>query len=120
MIINNIGASSSCSIGNLGDYLNEGVQNVTVTSSSFTNTHNGGRIKSWARPSNGYARNIAFRNIIVNNVQNPIIIDRNYCPYNKGCPHQVTNHVNGNYLSIQVIFLTWHQIRTITCYFVFR
>ncbi|KAK9200483.1 hypothetical protein WN944_015681 [Citrus x changshan-huyou] len=76
-------------VNRLGDHLNEeGVQNVTVTSSSFTNTQNGVRIKLWARQRNGYARNIAFRNIIMNDIQNPIIIDRNYCSYNRGCPHQ--------------------------------
>ena len=40
----------------------------------------------------------------MNDIQNPIIIDRNYCPDNQGCPYQVTNNDNGNYLSIQVIF----------------
>lgn len=82
--------SNSHSIGSLGDNLYEdGVQNVTITSSVFTRTQNGVRIKSWARPSNGYARNIVFRNIIMRGVFNPIIIDQKYCPDNKGCPNQV-------------------------------
>ena len=81
----------SHSIGSLGDYVSEdGVQNVTVTSSVFSGTQNGVRIKSWARPSNGYARNIAFRNIIMKGVYNPIIIDQKYCPDDNGCPNQVT------------------------------
>ncbi|TXG48755.1 hypothetical protein EZV62_024630 [Acer yangbiense] len=80
---------SKCSIGSLGDYAKEdGVENVTVTSAIFTKTQNGVRIKSWARPSNGYARNLVFRNIIMNSVYNPIIIDQNYCPDNRGCPRQ--------------------------------
>ncbi|KAK4834896.1 hypothetical protein QYF36_002053 [Acer negundo] len=78
-----------CYIGSLGDYAKEdGVENVTVTSAIFTKTQNGVRIKSWARPSNGYARNLVFRNIIMNSVYNPIIIDQNYCPNNRGCPRQ--------------------------------
>ncbi|XP_010526688.1 PREDICTED: polygalacturonase [Tarenaya hassleriana] len=85
----NCGPGHGISIGSLGDYVNEeGVQNVTVTSSVFTKTQNGVRIKSWARASNGYARNIVFRNLVMNNVQNPLIIDQNYCPSGKGCPHQ--------------------------------
>ncbi|EXB88288.1 hypothetical protein L484_020356 [Morus notabilis] len=83
------GPGHGISIGSLGDYANEeGVQNVTVTSSTFTKTQNGVRIKSWARPSNGYATDIVFQNLIMNNVYNPIIIDQKYCPGNQGCPHQ--------------------------------
>lgn len=80
----------SDSIGSLGQQVNEdGVQNVTVTSSVFSRTLNGVRIKSWANPSNGYVRNVVFRNIIMKNVYNPIIIDQKYCPSNNGCSSQV-------------------------------
>lgn len=80
------------SIGSLGKELNEaGVQNVTVTNAVFSGSDNGVRIKSWARPSNGFVRNILFQNIVMNNVDNPIIIDQNYCPNNQGCPTQVIN-----------------------------
>jgi polygalacturonase len=73
----------------LGTYSNEaGVENVTVTDSVFTKTANGVRIKSWAKPSNGYARDIEFRNLIMQNVYNPIIIDQRYCS-KRECPHQV-------------------------------
>ncbi|KAG6732923.1 hypothetical protein I3842_01G201200 [Carya illinoinensis] len=83
------GPGHGISIGSLGKYANEGgVENVTVTSSVFSRTQNGVRIKSWARPSNGYVKNIAFRNIIMKNVDNPIIIDQKYCPSAKGCPNQ--------------------------------
>ncbi|KAL5583573.1 hypothetical protein UlMin_016015 [Ulmus minor] len=83
------GPGHGISIGSLGDYAKEeGVYNVTVTSSTFTKTQNGVRIKSWARPSNGYASDIMFRNLIMKNVQNPIIIDQKYCPGKQGCPHQ--------------------------------
>jgi polygalacturonase len=80
-----------CSIGSLGWELNEpGVQNVTVKTVTFTGTQNGVRIKSWGRRSNGFVRNIIFQDAIMVNVQNPIVIDQNYCPDNKGCPGQVS------------------------------
>ncbi|KAJ8439379.1 hypothetical protein Cgig2_021793 [Carnegiea gigantea] len=83
------GPGHGISIGSLGKGLDEpGVQNVTVTSVTITNTQNGVRIKSWARPSNGFVRNVLFHKITMNNVQNPIIIDQNYCPKNTGCPAQ--------------------------------
>ncbi|RDX59008.1 hypothetical protein CR513_61930, partial [Mucuna pruriens] len=82
------GPGHGISIGSLGTFADEvGVQNVTVTNSIFTKTENGVRIKSWAQPSNGYARDIVFRNLIMHNAYNPIIIDQRYCP-GRGCPHQ--------------------------------
>ncbi|KAG4949701.1 hypothetical protein JHK86_042940 [Glycine max] len=83
------GPGHGISIGSLGAYKNEaGVHNVTVTDSIFEGTQNGVRIKSWAQPSNGYASNIVFRNLTMKNANNPIIIDQNYCPGDKSCPHQ--------------------------------
>ncbi|KAL1191232.1 Polygalacturonase [Cardamine amara subsp. amara] len=85
----NCGPGHGISIGSLGDYANEeGVQNITVTSSVFTKTQNGVRIKTWARPSNGFVKNVVFRNLIMRNVGNPLIIDQNYCPNGNGCPRQ--------------------------------
>ncbi|KAL3619880.1 hypothetical protein CASFOL_034792 [Castilleja foliolosa] len=82
------GPGHGISIGSLGDSYNEaGVQNVTVTNSVFTKTQNGVRVKSWARASVGYARNLVFRNLVMRNVANPIMIDQNYCP-SGSCPHQ--------------------------------
>ena len=79
-----------CSIGSLGKESHEaGVQNVTVKTTTFTGTQNGLRIKSWGRPSNGFARDIIFQHAVMNNVQNPILIDQNYCPGDKNCPGQV-------------------------------
>ena len=52
-------------------------------------TQNGVRIKSWGRPSNGFTRNILFQHVTIQDVQNPIVIDQNYCPSNEGCPGQV-------------------------------
>ncbi|KAL5851119.1 hypothetical protein ACOSQ3_006237 [Xanthoceras sorbifolium] len=89
LLMNNIkcGPGHGVSIGSLGKELNEdGVQNVTLTNAVFTGSDNGVRIKSWARASNSFVRNVVFQNIIMNNVENPILIDQNYCPNNQGCP----------------------------------
>ncbi|KAK7313149.1 hypothetical protein VNO77_37607 [Canavalia gladiata] len=83
------GPGHGVSIGSLGKEIDEkGVENVTLTNAIFSGSDNGVRIKTWARPSNGFVRNVHFQNIIMNNVQNPIIIDQNYCPDNQGCPNQ--------------------------------
>ncbi|KAJ0034079.1 hypothetical protein Pint_26349 [Pistacia integerrima] len=83
------GPGHGISIGSLGDDAHEdGVENVTVSDSTFSRTENGVRIKTWARPSNGFAKNINFQNIIMKNAYNPIIIDQYYCPGHKGCPNQ--------------------------------
>ncbi|PRQ46018.1 putative polygalacturonase [Rosa chinensis] len=85
------GPGHGISIGSLGKDLQEaGVQNVTVKTVTFTNTQNGVRIKSWGRASTGFARNILFQHAIMINVQNPILIDQQYCPDKKGCPGQVS------------------------------
>jgi len=80
------------------------VQNVTVKSATFTGTENGVRIKSWARPSNGFVRNVIFQHLTMVNAQNPIIIDQKYCPDNKGCPGQVRNTINDTF---QIVYFGW-------------
>ncbi|XP_022953043.1 polygalacturonase-like [Cucurbita moschata] len=98
------GPGHGISIGSLGKALKEdGVQNVTVKSCRFMNTQNGVRIKSWGRPSSGFARNIRFQHLKMTNVKNPIIIDQNYCPYNKDCPGQASG--------IKVSDVTYQDIR---------
>ncbi|OWM67849.1 polygalacturonase-like [Punica granatum] len=83
------GPGHGISIGSLGRETNEGgVQNITLTNSVFSGSDNGVRIKSWARPTTSFVRNVVFQNLIVRNVKNPIIIDQNYCPNNQGCPNQ--------------------------------
>ncbi|XP_057506165.1 polygalacturonase-like [Actinidia eriantha] len=85
------GPGHGISIGSLGQNLQEdGVQNVTVKMVTFTGTQNGVRIKTWAKPSNGFVRDVLFQHATMVNVQNPIIIDQNYCPDNKNCPNQIS------------------------------
>ncbi|KAK9146172.1 hypothetical protein Sjap_006075 [Stephania japonica] len=83
------GPGHGISIGSLGKGLEEdGVENVTVKNVVFSGTQNGLRIKSWGRPSNGYVKGVVFKQVVMNDVQNPILIDQNYCPRNEGCPNQ--------------------------------
>ena len=83
-----MGSIGWCNIGSLGQNQHEpSVQNMIVKSANLTNTQNGVRIKSWARPSNEFARNVIFQHVNMMNVHNPIIIDQNYCP-SGGCPYQ--------------------------------
>ncbi|OIV93328.1 hypothetical protein TanjilG_23264 [Lupinus angustifolius] len=85
------GPGHGISIGSLGKDLKEaGVQNVTVKTVTFTGTQNGVRIKSWGKPSNGFVKDVLFQNAIMVNVQNPVVIDQNYCPGNKNCPGQAS------------------------------
>ncbi|KAF5741551.1 polygalacturonase-like [Tripterygium wilfordii] len=85
------GPGHGISIGSLGKELDEeGVQNVTVKRTIFSGSTNGFRIKSWARPSNGFVQGVRFIGAVMQNVQNPIIIDQHYCPHNLKCPNRVS------------------------------
>ncbi|BBN69045.1 Pentatricopeptide repeat superfamily protein [Prunus dulcis] len=46
--------------------------------------------EDWARPSNGFVQGVQFLDVVMINVQNPIVIDQNYCPHNINCPAQRT------------------------------
>ncbi|XWS74601.1 hypothetical protein CRYUN_Cryun01aG0012600 [Craigia yunnanensis] len=84
------GPGHGISIGSLAkDLKEEGVQNVTVWKTIFSGTQNGLRIKPWARPSSGFVQGVRFMYSVMRNVQNPIVIDQNYCPHNLNCPGQV-------------------------------
>ncbi|KAK2632072.1 hypothetical protein EUGRSUZ_L02033 [Eucalyptus grandis] len=68
------GPGRGISIGSLGKELEEaGVQNVTVKNVVL---------------STGFAKNILFQHAVMSNVNNPIVIDQNYCPNNINCPGQ--------------------------------
>ncbi|KAL4389795.1 hypothetical protein HN51_010732 [Arachis hypogaea] len=82
------GPGHGISIGSLGADNSEAVvSNVVVNRATLTGTSNGVRIKTWQGGS-GYARNIKFLNIVMQNVTNPIIIDQNYCDQEKPCHQQ--------------------------------
>lgn len=74
---------------------------MTVSNVDFTATSNGVRIKTWAKNSKSFARNIVFQHISMKMVKNPIIIDQHYCFY-KPCPKQV----KGNKLTISYTLIS--------------
>ncbi|KAF3341755.1 exopolygalacturonase [Carex littledalei] len=86
ILISNVtcGPGHGISVGSLGKYPNEeDVRGLVVRDSTIINTMNGVRIKTWQNsPSSSSATNITFENIIMKNVNNPIIIDQTYCPEN--------------------------------------
>ncbi|KAK9138987.1 hypothetical protein Sjap_009581 [Stephania japonica] len=85
------GPGHGISIGSLAKELNEaGVENVTLRTAAFTGTQNGLRIKAWGRPSKGYVKGVLFQQATMNDVENPILIDQNYCPHDENCPNQVS------------------------------
>ncbi|KAI8568573.1 hypothetical protein RHMOL_Rhmol02G0211700 [Rhododendron molle] len=87
----NCGPGHGISIGSLGWALEEsGVHNVTVKTVTFTGTQNGVRIKTWAKPSNGFVNGVLFQHITMVNAANPIVIQQNYCPGGHNCPNQVS------------------------------
>jgi len=63
-----------------------GVEKVKVRNVTLVETQNGVRIKTWAKPSTGFVKDIIFQDIVMHDVRNPIFIDQNYCPGVKGCP----------------------------------
>ncbi|KAK7258189.1 hypothetical protein RIF29_32704 [Crotalaria pallida] len=82
------GPGHGISIGSLGaDNSEAEVSNVVVNRATLTGTTNGVRIKTWQGGS-GYARNIKFLNIAMQNVTNPIIIDQYYCDQQTPCREQ--------------------------------
>lgn len=82
------GPGHGISVGSLGKAKDEQVIGLTVRNCTFTETDNGVRIKTWPDSTEGLASNFTFDNIVMNNVGNPIVIDQQYCPYNK-CNLQV-------------------------------
>ncbi|XP_057969494.1 probable polygalacturonase At1g80170 [Malania oleifera] len=73
------GPGHGISIGSLGKDGNVvRVENIHVSDVNFTRTTNGARIKTW-QVGKGNVRGVSFQNIKLNSVENPIIIDQNYC-----------------------------------------
>ncbi|ONK55775.1 uncharacterized protein A4U43_C10F860 [Asparagus officinalis] len=82
------GPGHGISIGSLGAQNSEDhVSDVTIDTAQLTGTTSGLRIKTW-QGGKGYARHIRFQNVNMKNVQNPIVIDQNYCDSEKPCYEQ--------------------------------
>ncbi|EES13732.1 hypothetical protein BDA96_07G119300 [Sorghum bicolor] len=88
------GPGHGMSVGSLGRYASEGdVTRVHVRDMTFTGTTNGVRIKTWENsPSKSHAAHMVFENMVMKDVQNPIIIDQKYCPY-YNCEHKYVSGV---------------------------
>ncbi|KAG0485106.1 hypothetical protein HPP92_009185 [Vanilla planifolia] len=82
------GPGHGISIGSLGASPGRPVQNVTASLVVFTGTQIGFRVKTWANPYAGFVKDVTFEHATMNNVQNPIVIDQNYCPGNGNCPNK--------------------------------
>nr|GEW36798.1 exopolygalacturonase-like [Tanacetum cinerariifolium] len=77
------GPGHGFSIGSLGKYnIKEPVRGITIRDSSLRETQNGLRIKTWAPSPPILASDIIFHNIVMDNVDNPIFMDQQYCPHN--------------------------------------
>ncbi|KAL2923629.1 Polygalacturonase [Bienertia sinuspersici] len=63
------------------------VSDIIVDGATLSGTTNGIRIKTWQGGS-GSATNMKFLNIKLDDVDNPIIIDQNYCDQAKPCKKQ--------------------------------
>nr|QDK56826.1 polygalacturonase [Mangifera indica] len=84
------GPGHGISIGSLGKYNScSQIQDVTVDGAFISNTENGLRIKTWQGGS-GFAADIKFRNVLMENVSNPIIIDQYYCDSSTPCANQTS------------------------------
>ncbi|THU53944.1 hypothetical protein C4D60_Mb10t19740 [Musa balbisiana] len=97
------GPGHGISIGSLGAHNSEAqVSNVTVDTARFIETANGVRIKTW-QGGKGYAKGLTFKNIVMHNVLNPIIIDQNYCDSQNPCQRQVS--------AVQVMDVLYQNIK---------
>ncbi|KAL6893864.1 hypothetical protein ACP4OV_007962 [Aristida adscensionis] len=82
------GPGHGISIGSLGDDNSRAeVSGITIDSVQLHGTTNGARIKTYQGGS-GFAKDITFQNMIMDSVQNPIIIDQNYCDKATPCEEQ--------------------------------
>ncbi|KAG8634136.1 hypothetical protein MANES_17G015151v8 [Manihot esculenta] len=78
------GHGHGISIGSLGKYeKEEPVSGIYVKNCTIYDTDNGMRIKTWPALYGGSVSNIHFKDIVMHNVSNPIIIDQMYCPHNE-------------------------------------
>lgn len=76
----NCGPGHGISIGSLGWSPNEQVEQIFVQNCNLYGTTNGLRIKTKATNMPGMVSNVRYENIFMKYVDNPIIIDQNYCP----------------------------------------
>lgn len=76
------------SLGQGGSYA--AVEGVSLDNARIARAQNGVRIKTWQGGA-GYVRNVRFSNVLVDDVDHPIIIDQFYCDQKTPCANQSTN-----------------------------
>uniref|UniRef100_A0ACD5V9L1 Uncharacterized protein n=1 Tax=Avena sativa TaxID=4498 RepID=A0ACD5V9L1_AVESA len=76
------------SLGQGGSYA--AVEGVSLDDARISRAQNGVRIKTWQGGA-GYVRNVRFSNVLVEDVDHPIIIDQFYCDSRTPCANQSTN-----------------------------
>ncbi|KAF9611303.1 hypothetical protein IFM89_029741 [Coptis chinensis] len=75
------GPGHGISVGSIGgDDGEQNVKGLIVKNCTLIGTTNGVRIKTWAKSKPNLVANITFEDIFMNNVDNPIFIDQEYCP----------------------------------------
>ncbi|CAH9125460.1 unnamed protein product [Cuscuta epithymum] len=74
------GPGHGISIGSLGKSKDEFVSDIHIRRCSLSGTQNGLRIKTWADSFQGKVSNVIFEDVEMNNVNNPLFIDQQYCP----------------------------------------
>ncbi|XP_048492711.1 probable polygalacturonase At1g80170 isoform X2 [Beta vulgaris subsp. vulgaris] len=84
------GPGHGISIGSLGRWSEwSEVRDVMVDGAYLSNTQNGVRIKTWQGGA-GYVRRVTFKNVWMENVTNPIIVDQYYCDAPEPCINQTS------------------------------
>ncbi|KAJ6297234.1 hypothetical protein OIU78_022881 [Salix suchowensis] len=78
------------------------VSGIFVKNCTISNIANGVRIKSWPNLYGGDASNMHFEDIVMNNVQNPVVLDQEYCPWNQ-CSLKAPSKVKINDVSFKNI-----------------
>ncbi|KAK2429707.1 Pectin lyase superfamily protein [Trifolium repens] len=99
------GPGHGISVGSLGrNDGEEDVENINVRNCTLSGTTNGLRIKTWALPLSKplKASNFMYEDIMMNNVDNPIIIDQEYCP-SRSCSNKDPSKVEISNVSFKNI-----------------
>ncbi|KAG8076668.1 hypothetical protein GUJ93_ZPchr0006g45385 [Zizania palustris] len=76
------------SLGQGGSYA--AVEGVALDGARISRAQNGVRIKTWQGGA-GYVRNVRFANVLVDDVDHPIVIDQFYCDARSPCHNQTSN-----------------------------
>ncbi|KAL9262465.1 Exopolygalacturonase-like protein [Drosera capensis] len=99
------GLGKGINVGGLGSFEDEGsVVGITVRNCTTNNTTGGVAVTSWPDLSGaGFASDIRFEDIIMNNVTTHLLIDQEYCPYDH-CVAKVSYKVLSRFKISSLVF----------------